>query len=587
MALDLLIRGGTILDGTGAPARRGDVGVRDGKIVALGDVRESAQRTVDAEGAIVTPGFVDLHCHYDGQISWDADMLPSSNHGVTTVVSGNCGVGFAPVRPTDRDALVKLMEGVEDIPGAALAEGVTWDWESFDEYMTALDRRPHTIDFAMQVPHDAVRVYVMGQRGIDAQPATDDDVAKMRDVVRAALKAGAVGFTTGRSDNHRSATGAETPAYEATAAELAGIAAAFKGSSHGVLQAVSDFDMAKGDERFDPEFDVLEAMARVADGHPLSISTMQRDMSPLQWQKILERIARADAAGVPMRAQVGVRAIGVLIGYEATFHPFVGFPSYKAIAHLPLAERVARLRNPEFKKQLLSERSEPLAGDGSSVPPLVDQLLGRMDMVAMRLFRLGERPDYEPSMEASLYAEAHARGVPSLEAVYDALLADDGHELLYFPLYNYTEMSLDNVRTMLDHPLALLGLSDGGAHVGTVCDGSYSTFFLSHWTRDRKKGQLSLERAVRMLSGATAGYLGMHDRGTLELGKRADVNVIDLAELAVERPRLVRDLPAGGKRLLQDARGYRATLVAGQVIRDAKGLTGARPGRLFRGGITA
>ncbi len=583
MALDLLIRGGTIVDGTGGPAHRADVGVRDGVIVALGEIDDTAARTIDASGAHVTPGFIDIHCHYDGQVSWDADLLPSSNHGVTTVVMGNCGVGFAPVRPSDRDALIKLMEGVEDIPGSALAEGLTWDWETFPEYMDALDKRPHAIDFAVQIPHDAVRVNVMGARAIASEPANEADIENMRRVVRAALEAGAIGFSTGRSDNHKSATGADTPAFEASAAELAGIARAFDGLGHGVLQAVSDFDMAKSDDRFDPEFDVLEAMAKAAGGHPLSISTMQRDMSPLQWQRILERIARANAAGIPMRAQVGVRAIGILLGFEATFHPFMGFPSYKAIAHLPLEARVAKMRDPEFKRRLLSEKTDKVAGDGSPIPPLADQLLARMEMVALRLFRLGERPDYEPSMEASLYAEAQARGVPALEAVYDALLADDGHELLYFPLYNYTEMSLDNVRKMMDDPNALLGLSDGGAHVGTVCDGSYSTFFLSHWVRDRARDRLPLERAVHMLSNANAAYLGMRDRGVIALGKRADLNVLDIGALAVERPRLVHDLPGGGKRLLQDARGYRATIVAGQVVRDANGLTGARPGRLVRG----
>lgn len=584
MALDLLIRGGTIVDGTGNASYRGDVGVRDGRIVALGAVNESATRTLDAEGALVTPGFVDLHCHYDGQVSWDADLLPSSNHGVTTVVMGNCGVGFAPVRPADRDALIKLMEGVEDIPGSALSEGLTWDWETFPEYMTALDKRPHAIDFALQIPHDAVRVNVMGARALAGEVATEADIEEMRAVVRAALEAGAMGFSTGRSDNHKSATGADTPAAEAETAELAGIARAFAGLDHGVLQAVSDFDMARSEERFDPEFDVLEAMARAAGGRPLSISCMQRDMAPLQWQRILERVARANATGTPMRAQVGVRAIGVLLGFEATFHPFMGFPSYKAIAHLPLAARVATMRDPEFKRKILSEKTDKVAGDGSPIPPLADQLLARMEMVALRLFRLGERPDYEPTLEASLYAESQARSVSALEAVYDALLADEGHELLYFPLYNYTEMSLDNVRTMMDDPYALLGLSDGGAHVGTVCDGSFSTFFLTHWVRDRARGRIPLERAVHMLTDANARYLGMRDRGLLELGRRADLNVLDLDKLAVERPRLVHDLPAGGKRLLQDARGYRATVVAGRVVRDAAGLTGERPGRLVRGG---
>ncbi len=587
MPYDLAILGGLLVDGTGAPAVRADVGVKDGRIVAVGKLDESADRSIDAEGAIVTPGFVDVHCHYDGQVSWDADLAPSSVHGVTTVTLGNCGVGFAPVRPSDRQKLVELMEGVEDIPGTALHEGLTWDWESFPEYMSALDARPHAIDFALQVPHDAVRVYVMGDRAVAGEAATDEDIARMRAVVREALEAGAVGFSTGRSDNHVSKTGAATPAAEATARELAGIAEAFRGLDHGVLQAVSDFDMNRGPEHFDREFDLLEAMAAASGGHRLSISTMQRDVEPDQWRRILARIDRADARGVPMRAQVGVRAIGVLLGLEATFHPFMGFPSYKAIAHLPLAERVAHMRDPAFRARLLGEKSEPVAGDGSPIPPLADQLLARLEMVSLRLFRLGERPDYEPTLERSLYAEAQARKVSHLEAVYDALLGDDGNDLLYFPLYNYTLMSLDSVGEMLAHPRAILGLSDGGAHVGTVCDGSFPTFFLQHWVRDREKGRIPLERAIEMLTSRGAAHLGLRDRGTIAVGKRADLNVIDLQGLALERPRLVRDLPAGGKRFLQDARGYRATDAGGRVIARDGRLTGERPGRLVRLGQAA
>jgi len=583
VALDLLIRGGSVVDGSGAPSRRADVGVRDGVIVEVGAISDAATRTIDADGALVTPGFLDIHCHYDGQVSWDADLEPSSVHGVTTVVLGNCGVGFAPVRNTDHDALIALMEGVEDIPGSALNEGLTWDWESFPDYMNALDARPHAIDFALQVPHDPLRVYVMGGRAIAGEPANEVDIRRMRELLREALAAGAIGFSTGRSDNHRSASGAATPAAEASAQELIGLARAFEGLPHGVLQAVSDFDMAVSEERFDPEFDVLEEMARAAAGHPLSISLMQRDMAPNQWRRILERVERANQSGVPMRVQAGVRGIGVLLGLEATFHPFMGFPTYKKLAALPLPERVARLRDPAVKKQILSEKSEPVAGDGSPIPPLADQLLARMDFVSMRLFQLGERPDYEPSMETSLYAESHARGVPPLEAVYDALLGDEGRELLYFPIYNYTEFSLDNVRTMMTHPLALLGLSDGGAHVGTVCDGSFSTFFLTHWTRDRSRDRLPIEQAIEMLTSKQARYLGLSDRGTIAVGKRADLNVIDLEHLTLERPRLERDLPAGGKRFLQGARGYRATIVAGKTIAEQGKLTGERPGRLVRG----
>ena len=580
--LDLKVSGGMIVDGLGGAPYAGDVGIAGGRIVAVGAVPEAARRTIDARGAAVTPGFVDLHCHYDGQVSWDADLLPSSAHGVTTCVVGNCGVGFAPVREADREALIALMEGVEDIPGSALAEGLRWRWESFPEYMAAIDT-PHAIDFAVQVPHDALRVYVMGARGLAGEAATEADVAQMRALTRAALEAGAAGFSTGRTDNHRARSGAPTPASEAAAAELRGIAEGLRGLGHGVLQAVSDFDMSEGPERFDGEFDVLEAMAAAA-GRPLSISLSQRDAESGQWRRILERVEAANQRGLTVRVQVAARGIGVMLGLQATFHPFMGFPSYKAIAHLPLAERVAALRDPGVRARILSERSDKVAGDGSSVPPLADRLLATLDVVSMRLFRLGERPNYEPTLADSIFAEAQRRGVTPLAAIYDALLEDEGQQLLYFPIFNYSGMNLDAVRAMMVHPAALPGLSDGGAHVGTICDASFPTFLLTHWVRDRAEGRLPLARAVQMLTRDTALYMGMTDRGAITPGLRADLNVIDLERLTLARPRMVRDLPAGGQRLLQDAIGYRATVVGGEVIAVEGALTGARPGRLVRMG---
>jgi N-acyl-D-aspartate/D-glutamate deacylase len=581
---DLLITNGTLVDGTGAAPRRADVAVSGGRIAAVGEIEGAARRVLDAEGALVTPGFVDLHTHYDGQVSWDEDLLPSSAHGVTTCVMGSCGVGFAPCRARDRERLVELMEGVEDIPGTALSEGIRWSWESFSDYMDALAKTPRAIDYAVQVPHDALRVYTMGERGVAGEAATDEDIAAMRAELRRALEAGAIGFSTGRSDNHRSRTGAPTPAAEASGRELAGLAAAFQGLSHGVLQAVSDFDMAVGPDRFDAEFDLLERMAEAAPGHTLSISLMQRDQEPGQWRRILARAEAATARGLPIKVQVAPRGIGVLLGLEATFHPFMGFPSYKAIAHLPLAARVAEMRKPEFRARLLGEKSERVAGDGSPIPPIADWLLAQIDRIAFRFFRLGERPDYEPAAAASLGASAQRRGVSALAEILDALLENEGRELLYFPIYNYAGMSLDAVREMLVHPLALPGLSDGGAHVGTICDASFPTFLLSHWTRDRAAGKIPIERAVQMLSHDTARHLGLGDRGVIAPGLRADLNVIDMSKLRLLRPRLVADLPAGGKRLLQDVEGYRATVVAGEVVAENGNLTGVRPGRLVRAG---
>ncbi len=583
---DLVIRGGTIVDGTGRERFSGDVAVQDGRIVAVGKVEGGAKRTIDAAGAIVTPGFTDIHTHYDGQISWDEELAPSSIHGVTTAVLGSCGVGFAPVRPTDHQTLIELMEGVEDIPGSALSEGIQWGWESFGEYMSALDRMPHAIDFLCQVPHDALRVYVLGERAVADEVATEADIETMRLLLRAALEEGAVGFSTGRSDNHRSVHGAATPASESTLKELVGLGRAFEGLRHGVIQAVSDFDMnhfPKGERgRFDEELDLLIQMARAAK-RPLSISTMQRDHSPNQWRWILEGAQKAVDEGLDVRCQVGARGIGVMLGLQATFNPFMGFPSYKAIAHLPLEERVATMRDPEVKARMLTEKSDPVSGDGTPIPPLADHFLQNLDLVAMRLFRLGEDPQYEPTVKECFAAEAMRRREPVLSVIYDALLEQGGEALLYFPVYNYTGMNLDAVHEMMSHPLALPGLSDGGAHVGTICDASFPTFLMTHWARDRAN-RFSLEKVVKMQAHDTARFVGLEDRGTVAVGQKADLNVIDFERLRLTHPKMQRDLPAGGRRLMQHAIGYLATIASGEVIAENGALTGARPGRLVRAG---
>jgi N-acyl-D-aspartate/D-glutamate deacylase len=581
--LDWLIEGGSVVDGTGRGPFSADVGIRDGRIVAVGSVDEAARERIDARGAWVTPGFIDIHTHYDGQATWDETFSPSIHHGVTTVVMGNCGVGFAPVRRGRESELIKLMEGVEDIPGAALAEGIRWNWESFPQFMDALDATPHSLDYLVQIPHDPVRMAVMGERAFTQPVAGADDIAAMRALVREALQAGAVGFSSGRTDNHRTSEGRETPAAEATAAELTGIAGAFDGLSHGVIQMVSDFDVLKGPERFDSEFDLIEQVARAA-GRPLSMTWLQRDPGGAQWEAIRDRVDAAVARGLPLYLQAAARGIGVINGLDASFHPFMGFPGYKEIAHLPLAERAGAMREPARKARVLAERSDRVAGDGSSIPPLVDILLARIELISGRMFPLGAELDYEPGVMQSFLVRAKQRGCSALEALYDHLAEGDGTNLIYFPIFNYNDGSLEVVRRMLEHPRALAGLSDAGAHVGTVCDASFTTFMLTHWVRDRAEGRLPLERAVEMMTSRNARYLGLVDRGTLAPGQRADLNVIDPATLGVGVPKLVRDLPAGGRRLLQKGVGYVGTWVAGQRVRQGGEPTAARPGRLVRAG---
>ncbi len=584
--LDLVIKGGTVVDGTGAEPVIADVGVRGGRIVEVGAISEAATETVDAAGLWVTPGFVDIHTHYDGQVTWDENFTPSIYHGVTTLMMGNCGVGFAPVRPGHEDDLVKLMEGVEDIPGAALHEGIRWGWESFPQYMDALDATPHSLDYLVQVPHDPLRMYVMGERAVTKQAATAQDIEAMRRLLHEALRAGAAGFSTGRSDNHRTSEGKDTPAAEASAAELTGIARAFEGIRHGVVQVVSDFDLLQGPQRFDAEFDLVEQLAR-ASGKPLSMTWLQRDPGGEQYEAIRQRVEAAVAAGLPLYLQTAARGIGVINGLDASFHPFMGFPGYKEVAQLPLAERAAALREPARKARILGEKSERLAGDGTAIPPLVDILLARIDLISGRMFPLDGQLNYEPTVMQSFLVQAKQRGITPLEALYDHLAGGDGSHLIYFPIFNYNAGSLDVVRQMLAHPRALSSLSDAGAHVGTVCDASFTTFMLTHWVQGRAHDQLPLAQAVEMMTRRNARYLGLADRGVIAPGLRADLNVIDPRRLSVGTPALVRDLPAGGKRFLQKARGYVGTWVQGVAVQREGEITAARPGRLVRMGQPA
>jgi N-acyl-D-aspartate/D-glutamate deacylase len=560
----MVIRNGTIVDGTGGPPVVADIAIAGDRIVELGHVSECGVEEMDARGLVVTPGFIDLHTHYDAQVTWAEHITPSSSQGVTTILTGNCGVGFAPCRPDNRDRLIELMEGVEDIPEVVLTEGLPWNWESFPDYLTSLAARRFDLDVATQVPHAALRVHVMGDRGVAREPASQADSAAMARLAAEGIRAGALGFSTSRTLNHKTLAGESIPTLAAAEDELATIATAIGATGAGWLQVIADFD-----EQLPAEFAMLRRLAR-ASGRPMTMTVLERDAKPEEWRRLLDGIAAANAEGISMTGQVLTRPTGILLGFEISQHPFVDCPAYQLVATLPFAQRLAALRDPELRRRLLAEATAPTA-------------LARRLRTWDRIFPLGDPPDYEPATEHSMGAEARRRDLDPAALTYDRLLENDGHTILYRPLSNYAHGDLGTVREMMQHPNTLLGLGDGGAHVGVLCDASALTYGLTHWTRDRATGRFPLEWMVRRLTRDNARAIGLHDRGVLAPGYRADINVIDYNGLRLRMPEVVYDLPSGGRRLMQRAEGYVATIVAGQPVWRDGVATGALPGRLVRG----
>ena len=568
---DIVIRGGTIIDGSGAPAFTGDVAIDGERIAAVGGRAGPARRDTDADGLLVTPGWVDVHTHYDGQATWDPVLAPSSWHGVTTILVGNCGVGFAPVRREHRNELIDLMEAVEDIPGTALHEGLAWDWESFPEYLDALARLPRTIDVAAQIPHHPLRVYVMGERGIGREAATPEDIAAMRRLTEAAVRAGAFGFTTSRTYSHKTKSGELVPAHGAEEAELTGIGAALAAAGAGTFGMNSDFE----DEA--AEFAWMTRLSKET-GRPVWFLLTDRPTDPLRWRRLMGGVHRARSAGADITAQVAGRPVGVILGHNTSMNPFTFRPAYRALDRLPAAERWARLRDPAVRAAILAE------------PPSEAELNRQGQFIRFvatgwdRMFVMGDPPDYEPTTDRSIAAIAARSNHTPDEVAYDYLTEAADH-FLFFPVVGYVHGDHEQIRELLLDPATLLGLSDGGAHCGQIVDAGLPSYMLSHWARDRRRGPgLPLEQLVRMQTSETAGFFGFHDRGRLQAGLRADLNLIDFNRLRLHQPEIVHDLPAGGRRLVQRVDGYRATLVAGTPIFENGVETGARPGRLVRNG---
>jgi N-acyl-D-amino-acid deacylase len=558
---DLIIRNGTVVDGSGGPSQRADVAISGDRIAAIApSIASRAKAEIDASGHLVTPGFIDVHTHYDGQATWDRQMAPSSQLGTTTVVMGNCGVGFAPCRRSDHDTLIGLMEGVEDIPGTALAEGLTWDWESFVDFLDVLERKPRDIDIAALFPHSPLRVFVMGERAVEREAATADDIARMKQLLAEGLDAGAMGFSTSRTRAHRTVHGDLIPSYGSQASEVEQIADAFKGRSGKVFQLVSDFTDGEAD------FDILRNVCRNTGGRG-TFTLMQQDYLPDLWHQQLSRVSSAQQQGLDIRAQVLSRPLGLIMGLNASLVPFYTRPSFIALQHLPLAERVAQLSRPEVKARILGE------SDGKVVPLIVTLRRQQQD-----IFPLESRDiDYMPPTDRSVAARAARAGVSAEEWLYDYLLTDGGNSLVYVPLVNFTESILD----MLQHPHTVPALGDGGAHVATICDASAGIYLLTNWVRKRQL--ISLEQGIHLLTRRPADLYSLADRGLLAPGMKADINILDFDTLQLDAPRIVADLPAGGKRFLQNARGLIATIVAGQTIYRDNRATGILPGRLVRG----
>ncbi|MDP7066227.1 MAG: amidohydrolase family protein [Acidimicrobiales bacterium] len=561
---DLVVRNARIIDGSGTPEFVGDLAVSEGLVATVGNVEGASHREVDADGQLLLPGWVDIHTHYDGQATWDPEMTPSSWHGVTTAVFGNCGVGFAPVRPGTEEFLINLMEGVEDIPGTVLAEGIDFSWQSYPEYLDVLESMPRVMDVGSQIPHGALRFFVMGERGADhLEVPTFEELSQLEHLIGEALEAGALGFSTSRTTKHKAADGRLTPSLSAGDPELAAIANAMRDAEAGVLQVNSDFGPG--------EFEALQGAAEIS-GRPLSALIIQVDQSPDLWRQTLKQIGNANAQGIPATGQVGCRPIGVLLGLDATVNPFGNHPAYKAIAHLSIGERAALLRdNHELRRELVDQRP----ADGFSE---------WMNYALTRAFELGPDLNYEPEPETSVALRATAMGVSPWELLLDLLASGTGETLLLYPFENYSSGSLNEVFEMLTDPHTICGVGDAGAHVGTICDASYPTYLLTHWGRDRTRGErLPLEFLVNKQTRRTAETYGLFDRGLLRPGYKADFNIVDFERLSVGTPELIYDLPAGGKRLVQRPEGYSNTFVSGVEVANGGEATGERPGRLIRG----
>jgi N-acyl-D-aspartate/D-glutamate deacylase len=568
---DIVIRGGTIVDGTGKPAATGDVAIANGRIVAVGGKQGPGRREIDADGRLVTPGWVDVHTHYDGQAMWDPLLAPSCWHGVTTAMFGNCGVGFAPVKKHHRGALMDLMEGVEEIPNPVLAAGLSWEWETFPQFMDELERRPRAIDIAAQAAHLPLRVYVMGDRAVRREAATADDIAEMRQLTIEALRAGAFGFTTSRTDSHKTPDGELVPSRDADDHELLGIGSALGVTGTGAFGMNSDFD----DEAFELRW--MTKLARET-GRPVWFLLTDRYEDPERWRRLMTAVHKARADGLPITAQIAGRPIGVMMGVGTALNPFTVRPSYKPIEALPIEEQWKRLRDPEVRRRILAE--QPSEAEVAKLAQFRQSVISRWE----RFFTMGNPPDYEPGPEKSVAVIAQRTGRPPDEVAYDYITGAEG-QYLYFPVVNYVAGDHSPIYEMLNDPACLLGLSDGGAHCTSIVDAGVPTYMLTHWARDRARGpKLPLEMLIKRQTSETADFFGLTDRGRLAPGLRADINVIDFDRLKVQKPELVHDMPAKGRRFVQRVDGYAMTMVAGQPIFEAGEHTGALPGKLVRAG---